>query len=99
MIIVRVELWSAQTGEVTELARMKIANAGGTDGVCDYDCCTYFGRGEPMLDTSQQTGRKSHVGKVLGHRRKSLHIWHLVLKALLSMGYGNCLPTKPKQLS
>lgn len=96
MIIVRVELHSARTGDVTELARMKIANIGGTDDVCDYGCCTYYGRGEKMLTRSMQQKRVSKTGKVEGHRRKQLHVWHLVLKALLSMGYGNHLLTKPK---
>ena len=35
MIIVRVELHSARTGEVTELARMHISNIGGTNTLRD----------------------------------------------------------------
>lgn len=96
MIIVRVELWSANSGEVTELARMKISNAGGDDNVADYKCATLYGRGKAMLDRSMANRRYSNTGAVEKHRRKQLHVWHLVLKALLSMGYGNCLPTKPK---
>lgn len=98
MIIVRVELWSAKTGGVTELARMKIAHAGGTDDVCDYSCCTYYGRGEKTLTRAMTQKRFSKTGKVEKHRRKQLHVWNLVAKALLSMGYGNHLPMKPKQL-
>ena len=40
MIVVRVELHSAITGQVSELARMNIANIGGTQTKGDYHCET-----------------------------------------------------------
>lgn len=36
MLVVRVELHSAVTGNVTEIGRMVIANVGGTQQVGDY---------------------------------------------------------------
>ena len=50
MIIVRVELWSAITGEVTEIARMNVANIGGTEHIGDYRCATLRGGTKDMLD-------------------------------------------------
>lgn len=91
MIIVRVELWSAVTGKVTELARMGIDNIGGDLKVGDYRCRTWRGRDADALtkamisDTPKSVTRE---GKVLRHRRLDLHVWHLVGKALASMGYS-----------
>lgn len=84
MIIVRVELWSAITGEKTELARMRICNIGGTQQIGNYDCATLRGRSSADLDR----GTVQRKGRVLGHPRLSQHVWHLVSKALVSMGYG-----------
>lgn len=88
MIVVRVELHSAITGETTELARMIIHNVGGTAKVGDYECLTYRGRCRDELDRSMANATVTRKGKVEGHRRLDLHVWHLVGKALRSMGYG-----------
>lgn len=85
MIIVRVELWSAVTGDKTELARMHICNIGGTIQLGNYDCSTLHGRSSADLDR----GRVQRKAKVLGHPHLSQHVWHLVAKALRSMGYGD----------
>lgn len=84
MIIVRVYLHSAVTGQVTELARAHIANIGGTDSCRDYEAFTLRGRDSRALDRRQVQRR----GKVIGHASLALHVWHLVAKALASMGYG-----------
>lgn len=84
MIIVRVELHSAITGEVTELARARICNIGGTKASGDYRAETLRGRSTETLDK----GQVQREAKVLGHARLSLHVWHLVAKALRGMGYG-----------
>lgn len=84
MIIVRVELKSAITGQVAELARAHICNIGGTDGLGDYEVMTLRGRNTQLLD-QRITQRK---GNVRGHPRKAQHIWNLVAKALAAMGYG-----------
>lgn len=83
MIVVRVELWSAITGDKTELARMHICNEGGTRTVGHYGVATFVGRTKEALDRLTP----SHVGKVVGHRRLDLHIWNLVRKALEATGY------------
>lgn len=84
MIIVRVELHSAITGKVTEIARAIIANKGGTKERGDYDVATFRGRSAEQLNGLQIQRR----GKVEGHPRLSQHVWNLVAKALTGMGYG-----------
>jgi len=83
VIVVRVELWSAVTHEKTELARMHISNVGGTDRRRNYEGATFRGRSEKELArlTMQKTGR------LVGFPSLDLHIWNLVTRMLLSMGY------------
>ncbi len=91
MIVVRVELWSAITGEKTELARMVIDNIGGDTQQGDYRCRTLRGRSAAALDRSQNSikpGNVTREGRVFGHPRLREHVWNLVAKALLGMGYG-----------
>lgn len=86
MIVVKVELHSARSGEVTELARMNICNAGMSDStpaVCDYKAETL--RGRSAEDLNKQVKQRTAV--VYGHRRVALHVWVLVCKALIAMGY------------
>ena len=85
MIIVRVELHSAITGETTELARMMIDNIGGSQNLGDYRARTYRGRNTEALNR----GSVQREGRVLRHARLREHVWNLVGKALSSMGYGN----------
>lgn len=83
MIIV--SLLSAITGRETELARMQICNDGtGTGLVGNYDCATLRGRSGVQLDR----GVIQRKGRVEGHRRLDLHVWHLVARALAAMGYS-----------
>lgn len=88
MITVSVELHSAITGQKTELARMMIDNVGGNHQRGDYGCRTYRGRSEQDLDMAQIRDTATRRGEVKGHRRLSLHVWHLVAKALRTMDYG-----------
>lgn len=93
MIIVRVELWSAVSGEKTELARMVVDNIGGSQHHGDYRCRTLRGRSRVALDKSlvsalsEQAGVQRE-GKVQGHARLREHVWNLIAKSLSSMGYG-----------
>lgn len=91
MIVIRVELWSAVSGQKSELARMVIDNIGGTTNLGDYRCRTLRGRSEDALDrallTMSSTGTQRE-GRVLGHARLREHVWNLVAKALTGMGYG-----------
>ena len=91
MIIVRVELHSAITGQKTELARMVIDNIGGSKNSGDYRTRTLIGRSEDALDRALMSSppKAQREGRVLGHARLKLHVWNLVAKALAGMGYGN----------
>lgn len=83
MIVVRVELHSAITRQVTEIARMHISNIGGTRQLGNYRVETLRGRSADEL-SRYIVQRK---GSVLNHPRLALHVWHLVGRALASIGY------------
>lgn len=83
MIVVRVELWSAITGNVTELARAHISNTGGTSTLGNYDVVSFRGRDRDTLNrlTPQRKGC------VQAYPRLALRVWNLVARALKSMRY------------
>jgi hypothetical protein len=84
MIVVRVELWSARTGERTELARMRIANDGeGSASLRNYDGATFQGRSKGMLDREHVQRR----GRLERFPSQRLHVWNLVAEMLANMGY------------
>jgi len=84
MIVVRVELHSAVTGRVTELARMFIWNVGGSRERGEYDGATFIGRSKEQF----KDGRVSRAGHIGDHPRLALHVWHLVTRMLQDMRYG-----------
>ena len=88
MIVVRVELWSAVTGNVTEIARMTIDNIGGTQQSGDYRVRTMRGRSAEALQKAMLAGTISREAQVLSHPRLRDHVWSLVAKALIAMRYG-----------
>lgn len=84
MIVVRVELWSAVTGKVTELARMHVSNVGGTMASRNYHGEAFTGRSTEALD-------RHHVqreGDVASWPSQRVHVWNLVAAMLKSMRYG-----------
>ena len=69
MIVVRVELHSAITGAVTELARMRICNDGtGTSRIRHYTGVAFRGRSKEALDRSVPT----HHGAVRDYPAESI---------------------------
>lgn len=86
MLVVRVELHSALTGKITEIARAIIFNDGGSTNPCrgNYGVEILRGRDKAALDKRQVLKR----GIVLNHARLDLHVWHLVAKALAYLSYG-----------
>lgn len=83
MLVVRVELWSAVTGEKTEIARSYIANIGGSHDLGDYEIVTFRGRDAKALDR-KTVQRRAFVRQ---HPRLRDHVWTLVAKALVACGY------------
>lgn len=89
MIVVRVELHSAITGKVTELARATLCNTGeGSHTVGHYAVATLRGRDRAALDAAQVADRATRRGEVRDWPRLRLHVWNLVAEALRDMGYG-----------
>lgn len=87
MIVVRVELHSAITGRVTELARMHLANqivrTTENHHFGDYAVKTFIGRNAKSLDKL----RVQREGVVDNYPRLRLHVWNLVTRALCGLGY------------
>jgi hypothetical protein len=83
MIVIRVELHSAVTRKVTEIARMHIANVGGSRQLGHYHAKTYRGRSSEQLSR----GQVQRQGVVRDYPRLRIHVWHLVARALIAMNY------------
>lgn len=96
MIVVKVELHSANTGAVTELARMHVCNEShlcnqpDPENLGSYGVYVLRGHDKGQLDTSSRNRTFTHTGKFGQYPRKRLHVWNLVLYALVAAGYkGN----------
>lgn len=84
MIVVRVELWSANSRTKIELARMHICNTEeGTHNNANYFGRTFKGRSTEALDK----GTIVRTGEITGWPRHRKHVWELVAKMLQTMGY------------
>ena len=93
MLVIKIELHSANTGQVTELGRMLIANEGGDAKLGDYSVHV-LRRGSikvaPRL--SEYLGPLGAVkfkgtqrwGEVKNYPRLSYNVWRLVSRALRS---------------
>lgn len=92
MIVIKVELWSAISGQKTEIARMVIDNIGGTHQRGDYRCRTLRGRSEEALAKAMLSMDRpeaiTRTGIIKNHPRLREHVWNLVAKCLTSMRYG-----------
>lgn len=83
MLVVKIELHSAVTGQVSELGRMIIANDGtGTPDHGNYNVA--LGR-KGNTSNAAVLERPSRRGRVEKHLRKHLSVWMLVRKALDSV--------------
>lgn len=84
MIIVRVELHSAITRKITELARIKIWNdETGNFNRRNYQAVSYRGRCKDALD--KEIVMKNCDVKAWPSER--FHIWNLVRQVLTNLGY------------
>lgn len=80
MIVIKVELHSAVTGEISQLGQMIISNdRTGTDNSMNYNGRVM--RKPKFLLTTKR-------GRVENHPRKTEVIWVLIARMLKSMGYG-----------
>lgn len=85
MLVIKVELHSAKTGQVTEVARMVIAN----DGTGTMTRGNYWGRiyrkGSKLFPLDKNVIRR---GRVDNYPRFAESVWVLVAKMLEDVGYG-----------
>ena len=91
MLVVKVELHSAITGRVSEIARMVIANTGTSEDPKrgDYTCYTLRGRNAEALNKAMVEGSPPvRSALVLNYPRLAVHVWNLVAAALSNMNYG-----------
>lgn len=93
MIRVTVELVSASTGAVTTLAQMHVCNEGGTKALGDYGVYVQRGRSAPALADSWARRVFTRTGKFGNYPRERLHVWNLVLCALVAAGYKGMTST------
>lgn len=86
MIVVKVELLSAVTGDTTLLNSVVIDNQGGTVKRRNYRCRSYRKRLDPELAI---IGRKPPLreGQVLDHPSDQVSVLTLLRKSLEAMGY------------
>jgi hypothetical protein len=85
MLVVKVELHDANTGKVSELSRMLIANTcAGSEELGDY--AVWLARkGQKRNDLV--VARCERRGDVTGHRRLTEPVWQLVRKAIEAVGF------------
>jgi len=92
MLVVKVELHSAVTKEVTEIARSVIWNEGGSfqhgPGRYSYRCHVVRGQTPANFDENMQRQVWKESGWVHGYARSREHVFNLVSLALLAMGFG-----------
>lgn len=89
MIIIRVELHSAITGKITEIARMLLWNDGsGSHRTGHYGGKVVGGRTDgPMIVPAIRTRKALRQGSVRDYPRLRLHVWNLVARMLTSMNF------------
>ncbi len=78
MIVVKIELHSAITGEVSEIGRTYIDNVGGTQDRGDYRV-RVCRRGNEAIPRNP-----ARMGAVTNYPRLSYNVWRLVIRALRS---------------
>lgn len=85
MIVVKVELHSAVTGQVTEIGKMVIANDGMNPNPKRGDYTVYLGR-RGVTDVREIVSKPQRVARVLKYPRLAFSVWVLVARALKNLG-------------
>ena len=91
MIVIKIELHSANTGRETDLGTMIIDNIGGTRTSGDYRCRMYK-KGEVTRVNGAwrlfANSKPIREGFVFNHKRLQEPVQNLITKSLKEMGYG-----------
>ena len=82
MLVVNIELHSANTGKVSTLGRMIIANDGTSDNPKRADYDVMVGRKSDAENTLKVFMNPLRRGRVKDYPRLSYNVWRLVLRAL-----------------
>lgn len=92
MLVVKIELHSAVTGEIKEIARMRLYNDGGESHTRGNYVGEVF-RGKNFEALDKTTVHKK--AEVRNWPRLDRHVWNLVAAMLANMGYGAKGPKSP----
>jgi len=82
MLVLKLELHSARTGEIKEIGRTIIANVGGTQERGDYIC--KVAKKRETFDNKNTWSKPLRIGEVKDYPRLSYNVWRLVIRALKS---------------
>lgn len=82
MLVLKLELHSARTGEVKEIGRTIIANVGGTTERGNYIC--KVSRKRDIFDNRDTWKEPLRTGDVKDYPRLTYNVWRLVIRSLLS---------------
>ncbi|CBX87953.1 hypothetical protein [Roseovarius Plymouth podovirus 1] len=82
MLVLKLELHSARTGEIEEIGRTIIANVGGTSHRGNYIC--KIARKRDTFSNTDTWREPLRTGDVKNYPRLSYNVWRLVIRALLS---------------
>lgn len=81
MLVLKLELHSAVTGEVTEVGRTLIYNVGGTEDRGDY--AVKVGRKARRFSNRKVHEKPLRTGEVKDYPRMTYNVWRLVIRALM----------------
>lgn len=81
MIVVKIELHSAVTGQITEIGRAIVCNVGGTQRRGDYRVAVAR-RG--VTDNRQILVSPQRAGEVKNYPRLAYNVWRLIARAVLA---------------
>lgn len=82
MLVLKLELHSARTGEIKEIGRTIIANVGGTTKRGNY--VVKVGRKTDEFNNRAIWASPARWGEVHDYPRLSYNVWRLVIRSLLS---------------
>lgn len=82
MLVVKIELHSAITGEISEIGKMIIANTGGTRECGDYRVAV--SHKNDLNDLKKIWTEPCREGEVKSYPRLSYNVWRLVSRAIRS---------------
>lgn len=78
MLVLKLEMHSAITGEVREIGRTVIYNKGGSHERGEYGVAVC------RRGSTDYHNKPTRVGEVLNYPRLSYNVWRLVIRSLLS---------------